>query len=188
MKCPNCNTRITTKDYDVIYEWYECPKCEGCFTADEIEEAASGTSPGKRSRSVSHSGKKAGRGNSVGNSTAVDSDIAADLARIKPIAKGKKRLTEIAEDDEAIAKHETEMLKPVKAEKDTKHRDEVATGQILNILADEIEAIGEETGVQITRVNAREFYAMNLLRDLKYKHGVHARDKEVPHVYCKEHS
>lgn len=107
---------------------------------------------------------------------------------MKPIAKGKKRRAEVEEETEVIAKWEKEQLKPkVKADKSVKHRDEISSGQIMNIMADEIEAIGEETGVTIDRTNARDFYAYNLWIDLKFHHGVTAREKEVPHVLCRDH-
>jgi hypothetical protein len=37
MKCPDCQAKITSTDYDPDFEWYECPKCEGAFTVAEIE-------------------------------------------------------------------------------------------------------------------------------------------------------
>jgi len=39
LKCPSCKTKLSTsKHYDAVYEWFECPKCEGCFTYDEVLE------------------------------------------------------------------------------------------------------------------------------------------------------
>lgn len=160
MKCPNDGTKITSKHYDVDYEIYECPKCGSAFTADDLEEAENGTSPRRRR------------------------ELAAGPV---PQAKGKKRRAEIADDEKAIARYEAELAKPtVKAEKTAKHRDEVSTGQILEIVADEIEAIWAEFDYKIDRLNAREFFAMNIIRPLKMN-GVHFRDKEVPRAYCKEH-
>jgi len=39
MVCPACETKLSvSKHYDAVYEWFECSKCEGCFTWDEILE------------------------------------------------------------------------------------------------------------------------------------------------------
>lgn len=102
------------------------------------------------------------------------------------VAKGKKRLSEIAKDEEAVKEYEKQILVPKKKAGDVRYRDEVPTSEILNIMADEIEDIMEESGGKIDRLNAREFYAMNIWRGLLVK-GVHARDKKVPMVKCKEH-
>lgn len=159
MKCPNCNSKITSKHYDPEYEIYECPGCGEAYEADDLEEAQNGTSPRKR-RELS-SGPK-------------------------PAAKGKKRQAQISEDAEALARYEQAQLKPKKADKSIKHRDEIATGQILEIVADEIEAIWQEFGSTIDRLNAREYFAMNIIRPLRLD-GVAFREKEIPAVYCKEH-
>jgi hypothetical protein len=175
MKCPECHAKISTKDYDPDYSWYECPKCEGCFTADEIEESVSGTSPGKRAK---------------GNGKVAD-DIRAGLnrARSVPVAKGKKRQTELLEDEEATAKHEAEMLKPVvtDAPEVHKHRDEVRTKEVVNIMADEIQAVFEIMGGRIDDVNAQD-KALVLWRQARIDTGISAREVEVPHVLCKEHA
>lgn len=39
MTCPDCQAKITAKNYDADMEWYECPKCEGIFTPAELEES-----------------------------------------------------------------------------------------------------------------------------------------------------
>jgi hypothetical protein len=152
MICPDCGNKISSKHYDADYLWYECPKCEGCFTPDEILK-------------TELNGKKKG-----------------------PIAKAKKRMTEIQEDEEALAEYEAEALKPRKAAESApqKRKDTVPTGQVLNIIADEIEAIGEEIGVRIDRLNAREFFAINLWRSL-VPLGVEAREAEFQIPLCKEH-
>lgn len=183
MKCPECQTKLSTKNYDAEFEWYECPKCEGAFTADEIEEAASGTSLAARKRN----------GNSASGKNSTDARVRSDLqdaavrSSSRPTAKGKKRRTEIAEDAEAIAEHEATALKVQPREKEAKHRDEVSFGQVVNIMADEIEVIAEETGTKVDRLNAREFYGVNLWRSLITQHGVSAREKAVPMVKCAEH-
>lgn len=162
MKCPNDGTKITSKHYDPEYEIYECPKCGNAYTADELEEAENGTSPRKR----------------------------AELAASgRPRAKGKIKAEKIHADEEALAKYEAETLKTRKSEdKSVHHRDEISTSDILEIVADEIESFCRESGFEIDRLNAREFYAMNIIRPLRIAHGVSFREKEVPAVYCKEHS
>jgi hypothetical protein len=162
MKCPKDGAKITSKHYDADYEIYECPKCGEAFAADDLEEAENGTSPRMR----------------------------RELAQIKkvPQAKGKKRLTEIAADEEAIAAFEAKSVVVKKGDAPVvKHRDSVATGDLLDIIADEIQLYSVEMGGQeIDRLNAREFFAMNLVRPL-LSAGVNFREKEVSRAYCKEH-
>jgi len=110
------------------------------------------------------------------------------LAREGVRAKGKVRRSEIEDDKEALAEFEAKMLVPIKKDTQTRHRDDIPAAEIINIMADEIEAVVEETGGRIDRLNAREFYAMNIVRSLLLKHHVSAREKEVPMVKCKEHS
>jgi hypothetical protein len=105
---------------------------------------------------------------------------------VMAVAKGKKRLSEIAKDEEAVKEYEKQILVPKKKAGDVRYRDEVPSKDIINIMADEIEAIVDETGGKIDRLNAREFYAMNIWRGLLVK-GVHARDKKVPMTLCKDH-
>jgi hypothetical protein len=186
MKCPECSAKITTKHYDPEYEWYECPKCEGCFTADEIEEAQSGTSIRRRQASA-----PAG--------AAVSSRVLASSVRARnaggagsktPVAKGKKRRSEIESDAELLNQHEAKVIENTVKQKQSAvhHRDEVPFGDVLNIMADELEALGEEFNFKVDRLNAREFFAMNIWRPLVLEHGVSARDKSVPHVLCKAHA
>lgn len=185
MKCPNCATKITSKHYDPDYSWYECPNCGNAYSADEIEEANNGTSPGKRAKEVK------------ANHPVDDDEKWAEIiigkpkkkkpASNKPVARSKKHK---AGDEEALAKFEEESLKPRKAADagTSHHRDEVPTVEILNVWADEIEAIAEETGVKVDRLNAREFFSMNIWRDLSLKHGVKARDKRITVPHCKDHA
>jgi hypothetical protein len=175
--CPDCKTRISTKHYDAEFEWYECPKCEGCFTPDELEEAENGTSPEKRAKDH---GK-----NSKGARAVRGLQDAAGRSSTRPVAKAKKKQQD---EDEAVAKADSKALTKKEAADPqvTKHRDQVPTGEILTIVADEIEEIGNELGTTISRLNAREYYAMNLVRPLILK-GVSAREKDVPMVKCGEH-
>jgi hypothetical protein len=174
MICPECQTKITSKHYDPSFEWYECPKCEGCWTVAELE--------GERSRND-------GRGGSNGGSNS--GGVVGDRVRAattKVVAKGKKRRTEIQEDDEARAVYESKMLKPVKVEdKETHHRDEIPVKEVVSIMADELEAIYREFGVPLDTLNARD-KALTLWREVHYKDGVHAREKPVEHVLCGVHS
>lgn len=182
MKCPKCKTKISTKHYDPDYEWYECPKCEGCFTADEIEEANSGTSPGKRAR--------LGRGQTVGSSDAVSNRTRAKSRgdSKKPVAKAKKHKTEILADEELAEKQLEEMSQVVKTDApvEKKHRDELPTGQIVNIMADEIQAVYEEMGGAIDELNAQD-KALTIWRQLRIDTGISAREQDVEHVMCENH-
>lgn len=154
--CP-CGKKLSiTKHYDDVFEWFECPKCEGCYTYDELLE---------------------------GGGKAIEEIEAAPSF---PVAKGKERLARIAEEEEAIAAYEAEALKPVKTEKETKHRDDLRTGEVVNIIADEIQTVYEEMGVRIDEVNARD-KALTLFRELHYHAGVSCREKPVQHVLCGVH-
>lgn len=170
MVCPECGNKIRPKDYDAAFEWYECSKCECAFTGDEIMEAElsgsvrgiSGSSDGRRSSVV---------------------DVPA-----KPVAKKKKKQAEIDADEAAIAEFEKKTTETiVVAEKSTKHRDEISTGQVVQIMADEIETIYEEMGATINRVNAED-KALTLWRNLHVHDGVTAREKAVELPLCGNHA
>jgi len=184
--CPECNSKIRDKNYDADFELYECPGCEGMFTFAELVEhgAQSAAGNGNAGSLDTRRGpeKKKRDGKPSRNGKGQD-------RRIRPgvIAKAKKRRQELEEDAEADAKQIEEITKNVKRKaKEERHRDEVETGLVLNIIGDEIEAIAEEIGISIDRTNAREFYAMNLYRPLLLA-GVRAREQDVPHKLCKEH-
>jgi transcriptional regulator NrdR family protein len=153
MRCPECNSTIKPTDYDPVFEWYECPKCEGCFTYAEIIESS-------------------GTGNRV------------------VAAKGKKRQA----DREADANLENEMTQAVVKKKvpsaevnTSRHRDELPTGQVVNIMSDEIQEIYGVFGSAIDTINARE-KALIIWRDLMVYGHVAAREQAVPYVQCKDHS
>lgn len=157
--CPECGKKISEKNYDSDFEMYECPKCEGMFTFDELLE---GRGPGPE---------------------ATEAPVKA-----VPVAKGKKRQEEMVKDAEADAAHIEAITKNVKqGAKEEKHRDEIQTGMVLNIMADEIESICDEAGISIDRLNAREYFAMNLYRPLMLA-GFKAREQEVKFVGCVDHS
>lgn len=179
MKCPECGAKIGQKNYDAAFEWYECPKCEGAFTGDEIMEAElSGTSSARGSdRSVdSGNSRNSNRGSNRNGSTG------------KPKAKAKKKQEQIDADEAAIAEYEkrtTETI--VVTEKSTKHRDEVSIGQVVQLFADEIELVYEETGQEISRDNAVD-KALTLWRNLHYHDGIVAREKSMDVALCGDHS
>lgn len=160
MRCPECNSTIKPTQYDPTFEWYECPKCEGCFTyAEIIEQSGTGVRDVRRTSVV-------------------------------PAAKGKKRQA----DREADANLENEMVQAVvkkkvpSAEKNTqRHRDEIPTGQVVNIMSDEIQEIYGIFGSAIDGINSRE-KALILYRDLVVYGHVAAREQAVPYVQCKDHS
>lgn len=162
MRCPEDGTRITSKHYDPEWELYECEKCGNLYTADELEEAQNGTSPRKRAEAV--------------------------VKRIVPVAKGKKRRTEIAEDEDMLAKDDERILGDVqKQETRARHRDEIPTTQIVNVWADEIQAVYEALGGSLDEVNAQD-KALNLWREVQTQTTVVARDQEILYSTCKEHS
>jgi hypothetical protein len=106
---------------------------------------------------------------------------------MKPVAKAKRRLESQAADEEAIAKYDAQVATPVRrpgAEK--KSRNEIPTREVVNIMADEIQAVYAELGSTLDDINAKD-KALTLWRDIHAK-GVRAKDQEIPHVLCKEHS
>lgn len=113
----------------------------------------------------------------------------SDLVKPILVAKGKKRRTEILDDAEAMKKLDAAILTPRKAQdaKAVHHKDEVNTKEIKEIVGDEIEAIGEEIGIQINRLNATEYYAHNLILALRVKSAISFREKTVPMAKCAEH-
>lgn len=147
MKCPNCGKKISEKNWDHEYEWYECAKCEGCFTADEIKPAAT---------------------------------------TVK--AKGKRRTEILDAEADALEEYDKKMLEPtVKQTETTHHRDEIRTKEVVNIMADEIQVIYQELGLQLDELNAQD-KALILWRDAKiYAHAT-AREQTVDHALCETHS
>ena len=104
------------------------------------------------------------------------------------VAKGKKRRTQIAEDEEVIKQHEEDILVPkVKQIEPKHHRDEIETRQVVNIWADEMEDIYHDLGIPIDTMNAQD-KALILWREMRIGHAVTAREQEVSHALCKEHS
>lgn len=185
MKCPDCGAKISAKHYDPTYEWYECPKCEGAFTVDEME--ASRAEQTRNEKGNSRRKASGGRGKKRAHTNGAHKGAQEELAKRGPIAKGKKRRTEIEEDDAALAEFEKAMLEPkVKAEPITKHRDEVESAVVLGAWQDEIQAVYEDLGTHIDEENARD-KALIIWREI-HMSGVSARNIPVPHATCKEHS
>ena len=104
-----------------------------------------------------------------------------------PIAKSKRRATEILADEEAIAAHEKAVAENVvRGPAKKKPRNEVSTGEIVQIMADEIQLMYQEMGATIDRVNAED-KALTLWRNVSIHHGGVAVDHPVPHRLCEEH-
>jgi len=160
MKCPDCNATISTKHFDADAGWYECPRCGGLHLPDEIEEAANGTSPRLR----------------------------AQLVKQRPVAKSKKRKTEIDADAELLESETEKIVKKVqKKQQHAQHRDEIETRELVAVWADEIKAVYEELGGELDDLNARD-KALTLWRDIRIQTHLSAREQEVPLAHCKEHA
>jgi Zn-finger nucleic acid-binding protein len=189
MKCPECGAKITTKHFDAEYGWYECPKCEGAFLPNEIEEARNAEpsrKPKRNSRGKAYGGGRKERKNARGTDEEIQKTLRGTGRKV--LAKGKKRRTEIAEDEEVIKEFEKEILKPtVKQQGPKHHRDEVETRQVINIWGDEFQEIYHELGMELDEGNAQD-KALILWREIHINHGAVAREAEVPHAVCKEHS
>jgi len=201
MKCPECGTKLTTKHYDATYEWYECPKCEGVFTFDEIIEGGQDESVEPEATEEDRDRRRAPRKKAAGSRRAQrtnaerkngrvserDAEIRRHLTQSGVEAKGKKRRTEIQEDEDALAEHEKAMLKPVKHDTGpVHHRDELDTRSVVNIIADEIQDVYHELGHALDEVNAQD-KALIMWREIRYVLGATARERAVPHAACKDH-
>ena len=169
MVCPECSAKISQKHYDPVFEWYECSKCEGCFTPDEILEAEMSKHPARKIKD---------RRTSV-----------ADVALPTPAAKGKKRQTaQEAESDleDNLTKAISEAVRKA-PDVATKHRDTLPGAQVIPIMADEIQAIYQSLGGEIDFMNAQD-KALTLFRDLAYHGRVSIRDQAVDMKFCKQHA
>jgi hypothetical protein len=163
MKCPECNSRITQTEYDSAFEWYECKSCEGCFTYAEILEG--------------------------GVEEETNGKVRDDLTKVKVVAKGKKRRTEIAEDEERAEEMIEEIVsKPRKAADANlhRHRDEASTVDVCTVMGAEIQDVYAELGYSLDEANAYD-KALILWREM-HAAGAVAREHEVPHAACSEHA
>jgi hypothetical protein len=52
VRCPSCKSKLTSENYDPEFHWYECGKCEGSFTADEILKAEMQSTAAKASGKI----------------------------------------------------------------------------------------------------------------------------------------
>jgi hypothetical protein len=103
-----------------------------------------------------------------------------------PTAKGKKRQADENADQEALKKFEADIAKNVvRLPGEKKHRNEISTAEVVNIMADEIQVIYEIMGSKIDEANARD-KALTLWREMKIHGGAVAVEREVPHVICDE--
>ena len=104
-----------------------------------------------------------------------------------PVAKSKRRAADVAADEEAIAKHEAAVVENVvRGPAQKKPRHQVPTAEVVQIMADEIEAVYREMGANIDRVNAED-KALVLFRDAAIYHGAVAIDHPVPYKLCGDH-
>jgi len=102
---------------------------------------------------------------------------------VKPVAKAKRRRA----DEDLLDSNEAEMVKNVvKVAPMKKPRHGVDSGEIVNIMADEIQSLYEEMGSEIDDVNARD-KALTLWRELHVHGHVVAQESEVPHFLCENH-
>jgi hypothetical protein len=105
-----------------------------------------------------------------------------------PRAKAKRKLEEQTADEEAIAKFDAEVASNVvRAPASKKPRNEVAIIEVVNIMADEIQAIYTEMGANIDDANARD-KALVLWRHMHLNGHVRARDVKSSLELCEEHS
>jgi hypothetical protein len=104
----------------------------------------------------------------------------------KPVAKAKRRQEAVTADEEALAEYEARIPVVRSHAVEKKSRNEIPTRQVVNIMADEIQVVYEIMGSRLDDVNAHD-KALTLWRDISAK-GVRAKDQEVPHTLCEEHS
>jgi hypothetical protein len=104
-----------------------------------------------------------------------------------PVAKAKRRAADREADAEALAAYEKSVAENiVRGPAQKKPRREVSTGEVVQIMADEIEALYKEMGARIDRVNAED-KALILWRNVAIYHEAVAVEKKIPHSLCEEH-
>lgn len=191
MKCPDCGAKISAKHYDPEFEWYECPSCEGAFTVEEMEASRAQQTRNKKGNSKGKAGGSGGKkrshaGRANGKASTGDAEIRERIKSV-PVAKGKKRRTEIEEDEQAVEDFTEQIVKnTIKQPSHTRHRDEMDTISVVNIWGDEIQDVYEELGVGIDEVNAQD-KALIIWREIHHLQGVAAREQEVEHALCEDH-
>jgi len=102
-----------------------------------------------------------------------------------PRAKGKIKRESLDADAEALKKHEETIIQTVVKSLAPK-KGEIPTSHVVNVWADEIQAIYQESGVTLDDMNALD-KALTLWRELHFKQGVHAKEKSFEVAACKEH-
>jgi hypothetical protein len=177
-----------------VSAWYECLKCEGCFTYDEVLEGGISDEPSESENGRQQGDRqgakagKAGRGRGKKRKDAGRADKGVQAANGRPVAKGKKRRTEIEDDEQAVEDYTKQIVtNTIKQESHTKHRDEVDSISVVNIWGDEIQDVYAELGGELDEVNAQD-KATILWREIHHLQGVPARDQAVEHKLCKEHA
>ena len=104
-------------------------------------------------------------------------------------AKGKdraKRRTEILEEERELQENITVEIREAEDTPRVGKR-EVASDEIIGVLADAIEDVYHEFGSRIDRPNAHD-KAMHILRELRHKHGVKFKETDIEPRLCKEHA
>lgn len=102
-------------------------------------------------------------------------------------AAGKERRTRIESDADAVAEHEKAVAKNVvRSSLPVRHRDELPTKQVVNIMADEIQSVYAVLGMSIDDLNAKD-KALNIWRHMHIKGHVTAREQDMDVVLCAEH-
>jgi DNA-directed RNA polymerase subunit M/transcription elongation factor TFIIS len=150
--CPECNSKIKATNYDPEFEWYECPSCDGSFTADEILKAEQ------------------------------------ERQKTSPVrAKGKLRRTQIELDETAEA-NVTQVPTISRSASARDGRSQVATHEVINVMADAVEEVYREFHASIDRVNARD-KALILYRTMVLEgEGATIKEKEITVPRCKAHA
>lgn len=106
---------------------------------------------------------------------------------MRPVAKGKKRISDEEADAEAIAKFDDAVAKNVvRSEEGSRKRGSVPTKETITIMADEIQLFYEESGSALDYVNALD-KALILWRGITTHAGATAKETVVPLVHCKKH-
>lgn len=100
---------------------------------------------------------------------------------------------EVLEEDDTSSKQKPKVAKKKNskvAKKNSgavKARDAVRSGEVINIMADEILEIYNDLGLTLDQVNARD-KALILFRTMSFDSQAVFHDKPVEHVLCKEHN
>lgn len=105
---------------------------------------------------------------------------------MRPRAKAKIRQEDFHADEEALKEYEASIAKNVVKSKGKRYKDEIASNEVVNIMADEIQAVYQEMGAELDEANARD-KALTIWREMSLNHHITAREQAVEHVMCEEH-